>query len=152
LAYANNEAQVPRPKKNRHVQYKPDALYFKPRAIPLRVLAETVLESDELEALRLADLEGCYHDEAARRMRISRQTFGNIVRSARKKVADALVRGKAIRLECGAGAAPGRYAFVCDDCGLTWEAAALAGRPGACPDCGSPNFLGSSAARPGELS
>jgi len=128
---------VPRPKKTRHVQCRPDAVYFKPRAIPLRVLEETVLEADELEALRLADLEGRYHAEAARRMMISRQTFGNIVKSARKKVADALINGKAIRLESGPGAAPEGCACSCDDCGGTWEPPAPPGWPGLCPHCGS---------------
>ncbi len=137
---------MPRPKKTRHVQYRPEAVYFKPRAIPLRVLAETVLESDELEALRLADLEGCYHKQAALGMRISRQTFGNIVKSARKKVADALVNGKAIRLENGMGAAPGWCVFICEDCGGAWEAATLSGWPEVCTHCSSPNFICSSAA------
>lgn len=128
---------MPRPKKTRHVQCRPDAVYFKPRAIPLRVLAETVLESNELEALRLADLESCYHRDAARKMMISRQTFGNIVKSARKKVSDALVNGKAIRLESSAGAPPGYSAFACAECGGIWKSSAPADWPGLCPHCRS---------------
>jgi len=112
-------------------------VYFKPRAIPLRVLAETALESDELEALRLADMEGCYHEEAALRMKISRQTFGNIVKAARKKVADALVSGKAIRLESEPCTVAEGCACSCEDCGGTLEPQAPAGWPGLCPHCGS---------------
>ena len=61
-------------------------------------LDEVVLAPDETEALRLADLEGLYHADAARQMGISRQTFGKIVAQARKKVATALIGGKALRL------------------------------------------------------
>ncbi|MBN2108551.1 MAG: DUF134 domain-containing protein [Deltaproteobacteria bacterium] len=120
-----------RPKKNRQVLCSPDSLYFKPRAIPLRALEETVLADDELESLRLADLYGLYHKEAAVRMQISRQTFGNILKSGRKKVADALVNGKAIRIQCEAFS----NAFICDDCAHIWKFEDLAGRPDACPHC-----------------
>ena len=57
------------------------------------------LTLDELEALRLADYEGRYHEDAAREMKISRATFGRIVNDARRKVAEALTRGKALRIE-----------------------------------------------------
>ena len=65
----------------------------------MRDLEETVLASDELEALRLADLEGLSHEEAAERMGVSRPTFGRIVANARAVVADALTGGKALRIE-----------------------------------------------------
>ena len=64
----------------------------------MRELEDVVLEADEIEALKLSDLEGLYHEDAARKMNISRQTFGRIISSARKKTAEALVGGKAIRL------------------------------------------------------
>lgn len=60
---------------------------------------EITLSRDELEALRLADMEGLYQEEAAKTMEISRPTFSNIVASARKKVAQALIQGLAIRIE-----------------------------------------------------
>jgi len=56
---------------------------------------------DELEAVRLADLEKLYQEEAARKMSVSRQTFGNIIQSAHKKIADALLKGKALKIEGG---------------------------------------------------
>ena len=90
-----------RPKCCRLVGGDPRQNYFKPRGIPLAGLEEVVLGVDELEALRLADLDGLYHAEAAGRMRISRPTFGRILEEARRNVADALVNGKALKIEGG---------------------------------------------------
>lgn len=90
-----------RPKCLRHVRGTPDKNYFKPRGIPVSDLEEISLPLDEFEAVRLADFEGLYHMEAAARMNISRQTFGRIVASARRKIADALINGKALRIEDG---------------------------------------------------
>lgn len=80
--------------------------YFKPAGIPLRQLGEVVLTVDQVEALRLADGEGLYQDEAARRMGVSRATFGRIVAEARRNVALALVNGLAIRVEGGPYSVP----------------------------------------------
>ena len=88
----------PRP---RIVRYWPDAVYYKPQGVPLRVLAEVVLGFDELEALRLADREGLSQEEVGRQMNVSRATAGRILAQARLKVADALVTGKALRIEGG---------------------------------------------------
>jgi predicted DNA-binding protein (UPF0251 family) len=93
---------VPRPKKCRHVRCQTNAYYFKPRGIPLVDLEEVVLNADELEAIRLADYEGLYHEAAATEMGISRATFGRILEEGRKKVADALINGKALRIEASA--------------------------------------------------
>ncbi len=90
-----------RPCKCRKVRQAPMAYYFKPRGIPLPLLQEVRLTVDEFEALRLADLEGMYQKSAARKMGVSRQTFGNIMASARRKVTDALVHAKALRIEGG---------------------------------------------------
>lgn len=88
-----------RPKKERCIRCQPNALYFKPRGIPLIHLEEIDLSLDELEAIRLADYEGLYHEQAAERMNISRPTFGRILGEARRKIAEALVEGKALRIE-----------------------------------------------------
>lgn len=88
-----------RPKKGRCCQVMPNAIYFKPRGIPLVQLEEMNLELDEVEALRLADYESLYHQEAALEMGISRATFGRIVASARHKVAQAIINGMALRIE-----------------------------------------------------
>ncbi len=88
-----------RPKKNRCVRCKPDATYFKPRGIPLIELEEIVITIDELEAIRLADFEGLYHEDAARKMKISRQTFGRILNGAHRKVAECFIKGNALKIE-----------------------------------------------------
>jgi len=87
-----------RPIKPRRVQFDPKAVYFKPRAVPLSTLEEVELSLDEIEALRLCDLEGLDQVEAAKRMKISQATLCRILTSARKKVAEALIEGKAIKI------------------------------------------------------
>jgi len=90
-----------RPPIPRCVRVQPGAVYYKPRGIPLRMLEEVGLGLDEVEAIRLADLEGLAQEEVGRRMGVSRQTVGRILESARRKVAEALVQGKALRIEGG---------------------------------------------------
>ena len=92
---------MPRPKCCRHVCGVPDKNYFKPRGIPASDLEEVVLSLDEYEAIRLADYEQLYQEEAAARMNISRQTFGRIIEAAHKKIADVLMNGKALKIEGG---------------------------------------------------
>ena len=94
---------MPRPKKSRCVRCRPDVTYFKPRGIPLVALEELSITMDELEAIRLADYQGFYHEDAARKMKISRQTFGRILNEARKKVAEGLLKGKALRIKIQKG-------------------------------------------------
>ncbi len=88
-----------RPKKCRCIKCSPNTSYFKPKGIPIFQLEEVSLSLDELEAIRLADHEGHYHEAAAIRMKVSRATFGRILNEARKKVAEAIVEGKALRIE-----------------------------------------------------
>jgi uncharacterized protein len=88
-----------RPKKCRCIACIPGASYFKPRGIPLVNLTEVSLKLDELEALHLADYEGLYHEEAAKRMNVSRATFGRILDTARHKVVGAIVNGNALKIE-----------------------------------------------------
>lgn len=90
---------MPRPTCPRKITHLPPAKYFKPAGIPLRDLEEILVAADEVESLRLADCEGLYHVDAARRMGVSRQTFDRIIRRARQKVACALVQGLAIRID-----------------------------------------------------
>ncbi len=87
-----------RPLCPRRISHHPPCGFFKPAGIPLYELEEVVLGADELEALRLADVEDLLHTVAAARMRVSRQTFDRIVRRARMKVARALVLGHALRI------------------------------------------------------
>jgi len=90
-----------RPCRCRRIRCCPDTNYFKPRGIPLNNLEEVNLALDELEAVRLADWEGLYQEDAAKKMNISRQTFGNIINSAHKKIADVLLHAKALKIEGG---------------------------------------------------
>jgi uncharacterized protein len=92
---------MPRPKCCRNVCGVPDKNYFKPRGIPSSELEEVVLNLDEYEAIRLADYEQLYQEEAAASMNISRQTFGRIIEAAHKKIADVLMNGKALKIEGG---------------------------------------------------
>jgi predicted DNA-binding protein (UPF0251 family) len=84
----------------------PCAVYFKPAGIPVHALEEVILTLDELESLRLADLDGLYQEQAAEKMKISRPTFSRIIEQARRKVADALIHGKALRIETGTPSLP----------------------------------------------
>jgi len=85
----------------RRIGFRPCASFFKPTGIPFDALEQVTLALDELEALRLADLNGLYQEQAAEQMKISRPTFSRIVEEARRKVADALIHGKALRIEAG---------------------------------------------------
>jgi len=89
-----------RPKKVRFVQKMPKTILFSPRGRPGRP-DEVELAIDEFEALKLADFQGFDQAQGAEAMRISRASFGRIVRGARKKIADALVNGKAISIHMG---------------------------------------------------
>jgi predicted DNA-binding protein (UPF0251 family) len=89
---------MPRPPCPRRIAHHPPADFFKPAGIPLYELEEVVLAADELEAVRLADVEDLFHTAAAARMGVSRQTFDRIVRRARVKIARALVGGHALRI------------------------------------------------------
>ncbi len=89
---------MPRNKKHRTIKCNPAAYYYKPQSIPLSALEEVILEIDELESLRLADFLANSHEQASVKMKISRATFGRIIESARHKVVDAILNGKAIRI------------------------------------------------------
>ncbi len=88
-----------RPRKPRRLGFNPDVYYFKPRGVPLRDLDEVVLERDEVEALKLHDVDGLEQIEAAKKMSISQPTFGRILNMAYKKIARAIIKGMAIRID-----------------------------------------------------
>jgi len=87
-----------RPKKDRCLKFNPEVLYFKPRGIPLSTLEEEELFHDELEALKLHDVDGLDQIKAAKKMKISQPTFGRILDKAYKKIAVAIIKGKAIKI------------------------------------------------------
>ena len=92
---------MPRPFCHRRIAGQPAASIFKPVGIPMTDLDEVVMTLDEFEAVRLADLGKLYQERAAEQMGVSRPTFSRIVESAHAKIADAIVHGKALRIEGG---------------------------------------------------
>jgi uncharacterized protein len=114
----------------------PDANYFRPRGVSPASLEEVVLTLDEFEAVRLACHEALYQEEAAALMGVSRQTFGRIIESAQKKIADMLVNGKALRIGGGDVVVEKECPPSCPRCG--------GGHPGGmdgtrCPRCAKLN-------------
>jgi predicted DNA-binding protein (UPF0251 family) len=92
---------MPRKPVTRTIHCQPDADFFKPQGIPLKDLEEVTLGLDESEAIRLADLEGHTQEEISKWMHISRATVGRILEKGRRKLADAITNGKALRIEGG---------------------------------------------------
>lgn len=87
-----------RPRLRRHVRFDPRVDYFKPRGVPLSELEVVELTREELEALRLANLMGMDQTECAAKMQTSQSTLQRILLSARKKLTDAIINGKAIQI------------------------------------------------------
>jgi len=87
-----------RPIKPRRVSFEPNVVYFKPRAVPLSMLEEVDLSLAELEALRLCDFKNLEQKKVAKRMKISQSTLSRVLISARKKITEALIEGKAIKI------------------------------------------------------
>ncbi|BFN37838.1 DUF134 domain-containing protein [Fidelibacter multiformis] len=121
---------MPRPVKNRWIYGRYEEEVFKPRGRGMTTLEAVHLEADELEAIRLADFEGLYQSEAAEKMGISRQTFGNILNRAHQKVADALIHRKMIRMNPA-----GTDRHLCVRCGQPWTGTATRISRDICPEC-----------------
>lgn len=131
-----------RPPNPRRVGLSFTARVFKPAGIPLTAMQQVHLDLDGIEALRLADLEGLYHDAAAEVMGVSRPTFGRILAEARTRVAEALVEGKVLRIGGGPVVESVAESLPCPvhgggrrrgrgcRCGAGWPAGAPGGEPG----------------------
>jgi len=139
---------MPRPKLRRRVGFEPTVDYFKPAG--KTITEEVVLTLEEYEAIRLKDLLELDQATAAKKMKISQPTFNRILKSARKKIANALITGKAIRVQGGnfmiarrrAGVGPGGNC-VCQNCGHIEPK--IRGQPclkRRCPKCGSQMIRG----------
>ena len=124
-----------RPKCCRHVGCMPGKNYFKPRGIPSSQLDEVVLSLDEYEAVRLADFDGLYQEQAALRMNISRQTFGRIIAEAHRKIADVLINGKALKIEGGDVTIGQTTSFTCPKCRRAFPAESTEQNGSICPHC-----------------
>jgi predicted DNA-binding protein (UPF0251 family) len=126
-----------RPKCPRRIETEPVATYFKPRGIPLKELEVVLLTLEELEAVRLSDLEGLSQEEAARRMGISRRALWEDLQNARRRMVDALVNGKAIEIGGGNYTVEGRPGYACRGCHAEWDMLSGSEEPSECPECGS---------------
>lgn len=89
---------MPRPRLCREIQFNPATTYFKPHGVPMRLLDVVHLSLEEMETLRLKNIEKLDQIEAAKRMKTSQSTFQRILSSAYKKIAIALTQGKAIEI------------------------------------------------------
>lgn len=114
-----------RPHKAKMVENQPNITYFKPRGVPLRDLKEVSLTVEEIESLRLINIEKLSQEQAAEKMDVHQSTLQRTLTRAREKVSDALVNGKAIRIEggsykmkCGERLGPGGLC-KCPKCGHT---------------------------------
>lgn len=134
-----------RPTKWRKIEHVPAVPYFVPSETEVEQLPENILKLEELEAIRLKDLEGLEQEECAQRMEVSRPTFQRILLSAREKVADSLIHGKMIRIE-GGNFTRNICPIICKDCGKEWKESfenldAIKNGAYVCPDCGSVNVI-----------
>jgi predicted DNA-binding protein (UPF0251 family) len=126
----------------RRVDFLPQVTYFKPAGIPLANLQEVRLSIEEAEAIRLKDIEGLEQDNCAQKMSVSRSTFARILLSARQKMADALLNGKAIKIEGGNYEMAVRQ-FRCGN-GHEWEVpfeVMIKHPPELCPTCNTTNIM-----------
>lgn len=127
-----------RPQKCRRVEFLPNLTYFKPAGVPLRDLEEVSMSIEEAEALRLKELEGLEQEQGAEKMNVSRPTFQRVLASARQKIAEALLNGKAIRIE-GGNFQLTRRRFRCNR-GHEWELdKPVSEVPELCPTCQLPD-------------
>ncbi|MFC1593973.1 DUF134 domain-containing protein [Candidatus Omnitrophota bacterium] len=90
-----------RPKKPRWVKCSPGERCFRPQCKKLSKLEGVILTLDEFEAVRLSDVENLKQEKVAKKMKVHRSTVSRIIASAHKKIADALVNIKAIKIEGG---------------------------------------------------
>jgi len=126
----------------RRVNSLPPVTYFKPVGVPLTHLQEVRLSIEEAEAIRLKDIEGLEQEKCAEKMNVSRTTFSRMLDSARQKMADALLNGKAIRIEGGNYEMAVRH-FRCGN-GHEWEVpfeVMISKPPELCPTCNTANIM-----------
>jgi predicted DNA-binding protein (UPF0251 family) len=124
-----------RPFKQRFVACRPRITAFKPQGVPLEHLEILTLSLDELEALRLADVEGDEQEQAAAKMNVSRPTFGRILERARRTVAEAVLKGKALEISGGPVTTGRRERIRCRNCRRSWEVPVKVADDFRCPRC-----------------
>ena len=133
-----------RPTKWRKIENVPTIAYFVPSDKEIAEIPENILKLEELEAIRLKDMEGLEQSECADKMEVSRPTFQRILLSAREKIADSLVNGKTIHIE-GGNFTQNICPVRCLECGKEWMESfeklnSIKDGSYECPDCGSKNI------------
>lgn len=123
---------MPRPHKPRLVSAMPRYTYFKPTGIPMPLLEEIVLTVDEVEALRLKDIEKLEQHDCATRMNVAQSTLQRILVSAHEKVSKAIIEGKALRIHGGPYALEGE--LLCPHCRRRRQGVGISDKE-SCPDC-----------------
>jgi predicted DNA-binding protein (UPF0251 family) len=134
-----------RPVKWRRIENVPTVMYFAPSKKDDIEISENILMVEELEAIRLKDLEGLEQEECAHKMEVSRPTFQRILISAREKIADSLVNGKAIRID-GGNFTQNICRVKCLSCGKDWDESfekmdSIINKQAVCPVCGSSQII-----------
>ena len=132
-----------RPKKWRKIDHIPTVSFFSPSENEDIGLPCNILKLEELEAVRLKDLEGLEQEECASKMEVSRPTFQRILISAREKIADSLINGKSIKVE-GGNFTRNICSVHCSDCNKEWNESfentqKIKNKEYICPSCGSQN-------------
>jgi len=134
-----------RPTKWRKIENIPTIPYFIPSEKDVEEIPENILKLEELEAVRLKDLEGLEQSECAEKMEVSRPTFQRILLSAREKIADSLVNGKIIHIE-GGYFTRNICPVKCQICGKEWMESyenldSIKNGEYLCPSCGSTKVM-----------
>lgn len=127
---------MPRPRKRRRVGFMPKVTYFQPVGLDEQI-REELITVDEIEALRLKDVEGLDQEDCAELMGVAQSTFQRILTAARKKLSTAILDGKAIRIE-GGDYKLVPYKLECRNCGHDWMKTNWSSEDNAakCPRCG----------------
>ena len=132
---------MPRPNKYRKVFSNPAVFNFKPVGREPDEKYEVELTLDEFEAIRLADYESIYQEQAAEQMNVSRQTFGNILNSAHKKIADFIINAKSLKIKGGSiEMQTADSSFICYGCKLFGKTSFSMDKLELCPNCVSPHL------------
>lgn len=130
---------MPRPKNNRIVYEPPSYTEFKPAGVSIKSLEKIQLSLDEFETIRLADMLGMSHEEAANEMGISRSTFSRLIVKSRKKIANFFFHGKLLSVT-GGNIHFRKNTIKCPNCGHMFKID-IGTTMSACPECSSKNLL-----------
>lgn len=133
---------MPRPTKERKIGCHPGRRVFRPAGIPLRKAEIILMSLDELEAIRLADVEGLRHEAAAELMGTSRPTLTRILNTARNKAGRALVESRPLVIEGGNIKVGAEFELTCRRCNEVVDSRLDSGRSWKCPKCGKQELPG----------